>query len=174
MDTIFDKLKWMNPNPILVNINFLNCPHSEEPKATKLDTSMTLEKIREVLSQCENGESIMKFDMYFCNSGGSNVIRRSEETTICLSEVLGNNDNLWIKRSEKLEEVMPRLIKEKKLDCGIRWTENGPEQSDNIAFKFNRYEFGTHYPEYRCSFEKSDKRLCKNGIEWELDLNMSW
>jgi len=174
MDTIFDKLKWMNPNPILVNINFLNCPHSEEPKATKLDTSMTLEKIREVLSQCENGESIMKFDMYFCNSGGSNVIRRSEEAIICLSDILGDSDNLWIKRSEKLEEVMPRLIKEKKLDCGIRWTENGPEQSDNIAFKFNRYEFGTHYPEYRCSFEKSDKRLCKNGIEWELDLNMSW
>ena len=168
MDTIFNKWR-------LVNINFLNCPHSEEPRATKLDTSMMLGKIREVLSQCdENDESIMKFDMYFCNNGGSNVIRRSEEASIYLREILSDNNNLCIKRSKKPEEIMPRLIKEKKLNCGIRWTENGPKQSDSIAFKFNRYEFGTHRPEYRCTFEKSDKKLCENGIEWKLDLNMSW
>ncbi|CAG8580606.1 5243_t:CDS:10 [Paraglomus brasilianum] len=141
---------------------------------------MTLEKIRKVLSQCENGEngengeSIMKFDMYFCNKGCPNEIRRSEEATIYLREILGDNNSLCIKLSEKHEEVIPRLIKEKKLNCGIRWTENGPKQSDNIAFKFNRHEFGTHRPEYRCKFEKSNKKLCDNGIEWKLDLNMSW
>ena len=91
-----------------------------------------------------------------------------------LHEILDNNNNLCIKRSEKFKEVIPRLIKEKKLDCGIRWTERGPMQSDNVAFKFNRYEFGTHRPEYIRRLEKSNKKLCENGIEWKLDLNMSW
>ena len=164
----------------LVNINFLNCQHSEQPKATRLDTTMTLEKIRKVLSRCgndENGEnydSIMKPDMYFCNKGSQNEIRRIEEATIYLSEILGDDNSLCIKLSEKLEEVMPRLIKEKKLNCGIRLTETGPIQSDNVAFKFNRYEFGTHRPEYIRRLEKSNKKLCENGIEWKLDLNMSW
>src|SRR5690348_9161678 len=147
----------MATNLTLINIKFLNCPHSEEPKATKLDTSMTLEKIREELSQCdENGEVIMKGDMYFCSSGGLNVIPRSQEANICLHEILGNNNKLRIKRSMKIEEVIPRLIKEKRINCGIRWTENGPKQSDNVAFKFNSYEFGTHRPEYRCRFENSN------------------
>ena len=163
---------------ILVNITFPNCPHSEVPKASKLDTSMTLDKIREELSQYENGESIMKVDMYFCNNGGSNVIPRSQEVKTCLHEILGDNNNLCIRRSENPDEVIPRLIKEKRLDCGVRWTESGPKQSDNIAFKFNRHEFGTNCPEYRCTYEKTNKnkyfKLCKNGIEWKLDLNMSW
>ena len=159
---------------ILVNITFPNCPHSEVPKASKLDTSMTLDKIREELSQYENGESIMKVDMYFCNNGGSNVIPRSQEVKTCLHEILGDNNNLCIKRSENLEKVVPRLIKEKKLDCGIRWTENGPKQSDSTAFKFTRYEFLSVRRDCGRSFEKSNKKLCENGIEWKLDLNMSW
>ncbi|CAG8621259.1 6115_t:CDS:2 [Paraglomus brasilianum] len=131
---------------------------------------MTLEKIREELSH----ESIMKFDMYFCNERSPNEIPRNQEANTCLYEILVDNNNLCIKRSKKLEEVMPRLINEKKLDCGIRWTEDGPKQSDNIAFKFNRYEFGTQHTEYRCTFENSNKKLCENGIEWKLNLNMSW
>ena len=138
--------KW---KPILVNISFLNCPHSEVPKAIKLDESMTLDKIREELSQCENGESIMKVDMYFCNNGGSNVIPRNQEAKTCLCEILSDNGNLCIWRSENPEEVISRLIEEKR-NC----------------------------PEYRCTFEKRNKnryfKLCKNGIEWKLDSNMSW
>src|SRR6185312_12234242 len=103
-----------------------------------------------------------KFDMYFCNNQSSNVIRRSEEGNIQLREILSNDDNFCIKRSKKPEEIMPRLVKEKKLNCGIRWTEDGPKQSDNIAFEFNRIEFGTHRPEYRCRFEESNKKLCDN------------
>ncbi|CAG8573758.1 2580_t:CDS:2 [Paraglomus occultum] len=169
-----NELRIKRSEKVLVNIDFLNCPHSEQPSTATLDPLMTLDKIREVLSQCKNGESIMKFDMYFCNKGGPNVIPRSEEATIYLHQILGDNSELRIKRSEKIEEVICRLIEKKKLDCGIRWTENGPKQSDNVAFKFNRHEFGTHRPEYRCRFEKSNKKLCENGIEWKLDLNMSW
>ncbi|CAG8638412.1 9448_t:CDS:2, partial [Paraglomus occultum] len=116
----------------------------------------------------------MKLDMYFCNKGGPNIIPKSEEATIYLHQILGDNNELRIKRSEKIKEIIPRLIEEKRLNCGIRWTKNGPKQSDNVAFKFNRHEFGTHCSEYRCRFEKSNKNLCENGIEWKLDLNMSW
>ncbi|CAG8509285.1 3514_t:CDS:2 [Paraglomus occultum] len=88
----------------LININFLDCPYSKEPTAVKLDTSMTLEKIREKLSQRnKNGKSIMKSDMYFCNKERQHLIQESEEANICLHEIIGDNNNLFIKRSEKPE-----------------------------------------------------------------------
>src|SRR6185312_1957881 len=99
MANIFNKLR-------LVNINFLNCPYSEQPSTVRLDTSLTLEKIRELLSQCnKNGKSTMKSDMYFCNKGGPHVIQESEEANIYLYEILADNNNLYIKRSEVLKEV---------------------------------------------------------------------
>src|SRR5690348_5468640 len=103
MNTIF--YRWWY-RPILVNITFPNCPYSEVPKATILNTSATLDEIRTELSQCENGESIMKIDMYFCNNRGSNIIRRSDETNIYLHQILDNNNDLYVWRSENLEEVI--------------------------------------------------------------------
>src|SRR5690348_2866010 len=96
-------------NKSVINLNLINYARSEEPTATKLDTSMTLEKIREELS----GKSIMKFDMKFCNREGTHVIQRSEEAIFYLREILDKNNNLCIKRSDKFDELMPRLIKEK-------------------------------------------------------------
>ena len=151
----------------LVNIDFINCPHSEVPKATKLDTSMTLEKIRGELSQCENGESIMKDDMYFCNIGRPYVISRSREANIFLYEILGDNNNLCIKRSKKLEEVMPRLIKEKKLDCGIRWTENGPKQSDTQHSSLPDMNFS----QFAVTVDVVLKKVIRNSVKMALNGN---
>ena len=138
---------------------------------------MTLDEIREKLSQCdENGESIMKFDMKFCNKGGPYEIPKNDEANIYLYEILSDNNNLGIKRNEKVEEIMPRLIKEKKLDCGIRWTERGPEQSDSIAFKFIK-EPNIFIPpagSSRSEVKKDRREFCENGIEWKVDLKMSW
>ncbi|CAG8509306.1 3515_t:CDS:2 [Paraglomus occultum] len=143
----------------------------------KLDTSMTLEKIREKLSQRnKNGKSIMKSDMYFCNKGGPYVIQECEEANIYLHEIIGDNNNLCIKRSEVLKEVMPRLIKEKKLDCGIYWAERGPKQSDNAAFKFIKEpEFAKHPAGFsKSEFKNNSEEFCENGIGWKFDLKVSW
>ena len=166
----------MDTNSRLINIYFRNCLHSEEPIATILDPSMTLEEIREKLSQCdENGKFIMKFDMKFCNKGGPYEIPKSDEANIYLYEILSNNNNLGIKRNENVEEIMPRLIKEKKLDCGIQLTKNGPIQSDNVAFKFKEPKFFRHPTgSSRSEVKKDRKEFCENGIEWKADLKMSW
>jgi len=126
MNFLFNKDKQQ-----LVRICYTNCPYSEKPCTVKIDASMTLDKVR---LECK---AAIKDDMYFCANEGLNVIPQCQENRIRLHEILDNGKKLSIERSENYKEIMPRFIKEEKLDCGIRMTEDGLEQSDNVAFKFN-------------------------------------
>ncbi|CAG8552392.1 2228_t:CDS:2 [Paraglomus brasilianum] len=140
---------------------------------------MTLKEIRKKLFAYENDQCIMKDYMFFCDKNCARI-RKSDEGKFYLYEILKENV-ICITRCKTLEEVMPHLIEKRKLNCGIRLTEDGPTQSDNVAFKFESYnnnvvEDSSEYNQR--TFEQSNNyrrsELCKNGIEWKLDLNMLW
>ncbi|CAG8609559.1 7086_t:CDS:2 [Paraglomus occultum] len=163
---------------ILVSIIFLKCP-DEEPTAARLNASMTLKEIRKKLSAYEDGICIMMDDMFFCGHKDARI-RKSDEGKTCLYEILNyeNKKNIiYIKRCETLKEVMPHLIGEKNLNCGIRWTEEGPKQSDNVAFKFKGSpDFKKLARERKRKNERSNNykrsELYENGIDWEFSLNI--
>ncbi|CAG8592634.1 8133_t:CDS:2 [Paraglomus occultum] len=140
---------------------------------------MTLKEVRKELSvNDENGKCIMEDDMLFCDLNNAQI-RQIDEGKYYLGIILNEMNVICITRCKTLEEVIPHLIRQRKLDCGIRWTESGPAQSDNVAFKFKSYAVMGDRIEYiERAFEQTNNRkrsvLCENGIEWKLDLKTLW
>ncbi|CAG8632174.1 10802_t:CDS:2, partial [Paraglomus occultum] len=121
-----------------------------EPTAVKLNKSMTLKEIREMLSQCdENSKSIMKSDMCFCNKGGPNVIRTSEEANIYLGEIIGDNNTLCIKRAKYLNKSELQANSEEFCGNGIEWKFNLNMAGKNFLMSTHFTQKGSNGVEHK-------------------------